>query len=292
MWLLGVYTYVRAIRSIRWAPAVGVAVGLGFATKLNIFFCLSRSIGHHGYSSSTGEYGYGGALECEHLCFMQRIAFSIIFIGGLVFWAHWPWLYFDTVSHLREYVAFHARHEHYPVDFFGTLLVKPPFPISYPWIMLLLTVPIATLILAAVGLAKAVIGICSDVRTGRDAERLNFNLVVLLNFLIPACIISLPNTPIFGGTKHWMPLSAIPSDRRRYWCAPGRSWSVPDVSTALKVLVGLYVSARGLGDRGTVHKGLCTTTRLSVDLQAPQRQGFLAIFGAIVPMPFYRRSTA
>ena len=29
--------------------------------------------------------------------------------------------------------------------------------------------------------------------------------MVILNLVVPILIIALPNTPIFGGTKHWMP---------------------------------------------------------------------------------------
>ena len=67
----------------------------------------------------------------------------MIVIGFAVFWAHWPWLYYDIVPRLQEYVAFHARHVHYPVDYLGHLYFKPPFPLHFPVIMTLVTVPIA-----------------------------------------------------------------------------------------------------------------------------------------------------
>ena len=41
--------------------------------------------------------------------------------------AHWPWRYYDIVPRLKEYVAFHARHINYPVDYLGTLYFAGPF---------------------------------------------------------------------------------------------------------------------------------------------------------------------
>ncbi|MEE2786723.1 MAG: glycosyltransferase family 39 protein [Myxococcota bacterium] len=209
MWLFGVYTYVRAMRAVKWAPMVGVAIGFGFATKLNIFFLpftllLVACLDVLGYRRRTGRW-WGPKDARSPLFYAGAIALSIIVIGGFVFWVHWPWLYFDTIPHLREYVAFHARHEHYPVDFLGTLLIKPPFPVTYPWVMLVLTVPVATLVLGAVGLAQIGKRAWLDWRTDDGADRRQLELTLLLNFLVPICIIALPNTPIFGGTKHWMP---------------------------------------------------------------------------------------
>ena len=40
MWLAGVYTFIRASRSRAWAIVAGITLGLGLATKLNIFFLV------------------------------------------------------------------------------------------------------------------------------------------------------------------------------------------------------------------------------------------------------------
>ena len=54
----------------------------------------------------------------------------------------WPQMWFDTAENFGRYVSFHVGHVHYPQEYFGDLLNVPPFPVSYPFVMTLLTVPV------------------------------------------------------------------------------------------------------------------------------------------------------
>ncbi len=200
MWLLIAMAYLWAWQSRIWIIGSGIALGLGLATKLNAFFApfflLLLSIYHLVQIKVVEE-------RKRWLKHYIAVALSMIFLGLAVFWLHWPWLYDQTWSRLQEYISFHARHVHYPVDYLGTLYHGPPFPIHFPFVFTLFTLPVACLFLGTIGIAKLIISAWQRWRK-RD-ETLPIELFLLINCLAPIFIIALPNTPIFGGTKHWMP---------------------------------------------------------------------------------------
>ena len=203
MWVLVCYTYLRGARSRAWALASGVALGLGLATKLNIFFApfglllvaIADTWRHRRETGSVrGRIGFYG-----------WIAGAMVVLGLLVFFAHWPWLWHDTLRRLGGYYAFHARHEHYPVDWFGTLYYRPPFPVTFPFVFAAVTIPVGVLVLGAMGLWRVVGDARAWWRGEHEYDRRAAEVFLLLNLLLPMVVIALPNTPIFGGTKHWMP---------------------------------------------------------------------------------------
>ena len=75
-----------------------------------------------------------------------------------------------------------------------------------------MTIPVPVILLSLTGLARA---FREWIRRRADRFQLirrplpvrgnDTILFVFLNFLFPFLIIAAPNTPIFGGTKHWMP---------------------------------------------------------------------------------------
>lgn len=200
MWLLIAMTYLWAWSSHKWIIGTGIALGLGLATKLNAFFApfslLLLSFFHL--------FQIKDKLRRKHwLKHYLAVALSMIVLGLAIFWLHWPWLYDQTWSRLAEYIAFHARHVHYPVDYLGTLFHGPPFPVHFPFVFTLFTVPVAVLFLGLIGLFKL---LCSSwQRWQKRDDSLPLELFILINLFAPILIIALPNTPIFGGTKHWMP---------------------------------------------------------------------------------------
>lgn len=212
MWLAVAYSFLRAARSRAWAIGSGVILGLGLATKLNIFFLPFVLLGVAAvdvwsYRRRTGSMKAPKG-ERGPLTYYAWIAGAMIVLGPLVFWAHWPWLYYDTVEHLRFYIGFHSKHVNYPVDYFGTLYFdNQPFPMSLPFVLSLFTLPVATLILGGIGIAVLVRRAWAQWRRPEagQADRRGAELLVLVNLAVPFAIIALPMTPIFGGIKHWMP---------------------------------------------------------------------------------------
>ncbi len=203
IWLLVVFTFIKARFDGRWIVPAGVTLGLGFATKLNIFFLPFALLGY----AILEILALWRTERTQARWLIRRYAWiggAFIVIGGAVFFAHWPLLYHDAIGQIRRYIEFHARHVHYPVDYFGVLQYRPPFAIHFPLIMTLVSVPIVTLGLGLVGVSIAVRK-CWSARAVQWSEPTVIAGQALVSIVVPLFIIAMPNTPIFGGTKHWMP---------------------------------------------------------------------------------------
>ncbi len=209
-WVAIAYSYLRAARSRRWAIVAGLALGVGFSFKLNTFFVPFVLLGVAAldawqFKRRTGAWRAAGEARGP-LTYHGWIAASMIVLGPLVFFAHWPWLWLDTAKHVGWYINFHAKHVHYPVDYLGTLYYRPPFPWHFPLVFTALSVPVGLLVFGAVGTGTLVRGAWAAWRTPTEQpDRRAAEGFLLANLLAPIAIIALPFTPIFGGTKHWMP---------------------------------------------------------------------------------------
>jgi hypothetical protein len=155
-------------------------------------------------------------------------------LAPLVAFALWPWLWADPWTRVLEYLEFHRQHAYYNMEFLGRNYNQPPMPISYPTVMTWATVPTCMLVLVAIG---AVVALRSDfaaraARSGEDAGTPSFfrplpdpwhrhdGLLFVGLALFPIVLISLPSTPIFGGTKHWItayPFFALLAARAWGW---------------------------------------------------------------------------
>jgi 4-amino-4-deoxy-L-arabinose transferase-like glycosyltransferase len=220
-WVATVYAYWRGLDSKGWALACGLIWGLALGTKLNAFFLPIVLTGHWVLTNWKSvrlrktEGGWGVSLPPVP---WALVAMAIL--GPIVFYAHTPRFWFDTFDRLAQYMGFHLHHVHYFVYYFGRDVQWPPLPISYPWVMTLVTVPATILIGAALGFARAALewdpvdwagrwgralsrGSLPDRGDGGDPR--GTGLLLAMNLLFPIALISMPETPIFGGTKHWMP---------------------------------------------------------------------------------------
>jgi len=216
MWTAVVYAYWRAFESRGWAIACGVFFGLALSTKLNAFFLPIVLIGHWLFTRRS-EFG----LERDPLRLQTPgvpLAFvAMAVIGPILFYGLWPRHWFETTERVQWYMNFHLKHVHYFVYYFGQNIQQPPLPISYPAVMTLVTVPV-TLLLATLMGAGAWI---------REAWRAGGELsstawLMGINIVFPIALISMPETPIFGGVKHWMtasPFIAIVAAGGIVWAA-------------------------------------------------------------------------
>lgn len=210
MWTLCLWAFWRALqapaaRARRWAIRAGIIFGLALATKLNAMFLpplfvliwFHRARAWRDFAFLPGPSG-GRDLLIPPL---PLALISCAVLGPLVFIAHWPYLWHDTLERIGGYVGFHVHHEHYPIRYFDQVLVHPPFPWHFAWVMTLLTAPAPLVLLGALGLAAALTRV---VRKGSTAD-----LLLLASALLPIVLISMPGSPIFGGVKHWY--NAMPS---------------------------------------------------------------------------------
>ena len=150
---------------------------------------------------------------------------AMLLIGPAILVAGWPLLWVDSLDNVLRWIEFHLHHEHYMQYWFGQVLQYPPFPTIYAWSMTALTWPISLLAAFFVGLV-AVYGpqwwrrreAAADHERrqgwlyaeqgavdGRTPEQRSWDRLLLLSTVWPMALISMPGTPIFGGTKHWMP---------------------------------------------------------------------------------------
>ena len=120
----------------------------------------------------------------------------------------------DTGARLEEYLNFHLHHEYYNIEFLGRNYFEPPSPASYAPVMILATVPTITLVLFAIGAFDRAKVAALRMRDWARAQgkslarrgvRHETDLLLALAFAAPLAVFFLPKTPIFGGTKHWLP---------------------------------------------------------------------------------------
>jgi 4-amino-4-deoxy-L-arabinose transferase-like glycosyltransferase len=204
-WFLTIYAYWRSLNSIRWGILVGVFWGIALSIKLNAFFIPLVLLIHYFCISWRRWQASFQAGEIKFKGFSIPLAFlSMLVLGPLIFIALWPWLWFFTFERIQAYLSFHLHHPYYNMAYFGYNYFRPPFPISFPFVMSFITVPFTSILLCFLG-----IGIFIKERIKEKArESRGTNLLMGLNLFIPFVIIALPFVPIFGGTKHW--LQAMP----------------------------------------------------------------------------------
>ena len=224
MWFLVAWLFLKATPPLAerkaarrriWglSVATGIAWGLAMSTKHNAWFIPGVFL--MWYLISRWDEVLPRCSDGRRRFVFRNIPpafWMMLLLGPLVFFLTWPKLWFDPIGHLGFYIARHAKHEYYWAYYFGTLFTKPPFPISFPFVMSLMTIPGPIVLLAMTGLGKAFWSWLLR-RKGRGwkipsplpVSGSDTILFVFLNCLIPFAIIAAPNTPIFGGTKHWLP---------------------------------------------------------------------------------------
>jgi hypothetical protein len=208
---LVLYNYYVSLE--RRGPArallVGVTFGLALLTKHNSWFLPFMMLVHFGLCALV-EQRARKLGQAKRISLVPWGLLAALCIGPCLFYAGWPWLWHDSWPRLRAYVAFHMHHEYYNIEYFGVNYFWPPFPISFPWIMTLFTVPLTTLLLGIGGAGRAVTAAVRDLHAlfvqrtaAATADPTQPTALLLGALLTPLLVISLPSTPIFGGTKHW-----------------------------------------------------------------------------------------
>jgi hypothetical protein len=224
MWLVTSYAYARSLgaRGPLWPLATAVLYGLLLDTKHNSWLLPFALVLHLVLTRGRRIVRElrAGRIEVPNALPLMAL------VGPLVFFGLWPWLWNDTGKRLGEYVAFHMGHEYYNMEFLGRTYWEPPMPRLYAWVMTLATVPGITLLLFAVGffagtwhahrasvlpLAKRLAARLSFVLPRalsydgrRDERRYSAEALWAVCLLVSYAPWLSSDTPIFGGTKHWI----------------------------------------------------------------------------------------
>ena len=221
MWMAALIAYHRAVRWRGSFITAGVVFGLALATKHNALM-LPAVVGVHylylaGYSQREALLEAPG-LRAKFLALWRgfwrvrpSVILSLAVIGPLVFIALWPWLWFDTIDHIGDWVRFHLEHVHYNFEYLGENLNSSPYPWHVPIVTTLFTVPVAVLLAAVCG-AGAHIRTLIDRRRDPDSPGDPSSAVILLlglSMLVAMGPFFIGRAPIFGAEKHWAP--AIPA---------------------------------------------------------------------------------
>jgi hypothetical protein len=213
LWFVAVRAYWRGLDGRRWPWQAGVAWGLALGTK-HTALLLPFALGAH--YLALGAIAWRGvpperrgasraarmrAFACTVIGHRWRVIASLAVLGPVTLYLVWPWLWFDPVHHVRDWLAFHLDHVHYNYEYLGRNWNAPPFPWHVALVTTLFTVPAATLAAAAVG---AGVWIAGRTRHARAPA-----LLLALSAAASIGPFLLGTTPIFGAEKHWMP--ALPT---------------------------------------------------------------------------------
>ena len=222
VWVAFMYTYWRSLGSTRWAWLTGLMWGIALITKLNAFFLPFVLLLHWGARAAfSSRVGADGRIRVPDVPFAL---FAMAIVGPIVFVLGWPRHWFDTWNRVLWYLRFHLNHEHYFVLYFGESLIRPPFPVGFPFVMTAVTTPLATMVAWFAGLGMVAKDSWRAFRDQTPDPR-GTALLFALNIAIPFLIIARPSTPVFGGIKHWFP--ALP-----FLCIIG-AWAIVRIAHAL-----------------------------------------------------------
>lgn len=270
MWFAVIYAYWRSLGSVRWAWGAGVLWGLALATKLNAFFLPVILVAHwllvHGRQAGVVR-GESGDVRVRVPPMPWGLVLMAV-LGPIIFYLHWPRIWFDTFERVSWYMRFHLKHEHYFVYYFGQNLARPPFPISFPFVMTAVTVPLSVLGAGALGAVAAarerhvvarlkawVAALRARRFAGAPLDPRGTGLLLAINLLFPLALIAQPSTPVFGGTKHWMPampyLSMLAGAGVAFALAQAQAWwqdaRAQAMPRAAQALVGAALAAAIVG---------------------------------------------
>ncbi len=212
-WFLTIYAFWRSLEGGRgWIVATVLAFALALSTKHNSWFLpfvmglIALILGWRDLGLERKPGGLRLALPALPWSLLAAVLFS-----PLLAWLVWPRMWFDTFERVRWYFARHLGHEYYWAYFFDTLYTKPPFPWHFPITMTLVTVPLVILALAGLGVWRGLRGPegLGAARYGlgsvEQTQRRRLIVVLLVNLVFPIATFCTTRTPIFGGTKHWLP---------------------------------------------------------------------------------------
>jgi len=189
-------------KSHKWAVLSAVFLGLGIASKHNMFFVPLLFVAGWIFSYIVSysnlekeEKGFKGFFLAIPAPFWYFVTVSIP-----LYFLCWPWLWYDTVERFKWYYYFHAKHVNYTNYYFGKEITDAPFPISFPCVMSFFTTPTPILIMFFAGALVLFLGFFKNIKNYRVSQ---VYIAFLSAVFFPIILISLPSVPIFGGIKHW-----------------------------------------------------------------------------------------
>lgn len=202
LWLVTTYVYYRSLTAngFGFVIASGILYGLLLDTKHNAWLLPFALLAHLAVTRGAAvTRGFVLRFGGERRACVPYSLIAMATLGPAVFFAAWPWIWHDTLPRLEEYARFHLGHEYYNMEFLGRTYWKPPMPRLYAWVMTLATVPAITLALFVLGAGSSARG-----ALGTRGARRSLDALWAVCLLVSYAPWLSSDTPIFGGTKHWL----------------------------------------------------------------------------------------
>ena len=160
-----------------WADiALGVLWGLAVSTKVNAVFAYFVLL------------IWVLAFQRQRLMARRLLVMGVLAL--VVFFLSWPWLYYETVERVVEYVLF-ITVDHWPIGqwYFNQFYMPPPW--HFPFVITAVITPLSLLILFVIGLTVAFIA----------KEKRPFATFLLLNGFVHMFMIALGQSMVYDNER-------------------------------------------------------------------------------------------
>jgi len=305
MWVLSLWAFFRARVSSPGEPGrrkkiilAGVIFGLALATKLNALFLPPIFVIVALWMVEPGAVRLARGPSGGRDLVLPTVPWELItcaILGPIVFYLHWPYLWHAPFERTGAYIAFHLHHEHYPISYYHDVLIKPPFPLSFVFVMSMYTIPGPLLVLGAIG---TVVALGRALLARVRPEKLVIaggDMLLAVATLLPILLIAMPGTPIFGGVKHWynaMPTLAILAARCGLWAAQAVAARAGEVrpmrQTVAALVIAVFMLAPGaLGIVNSHPNGIGYYNELAGGYRGGARLGFQRLFWGGLARPLF-----
>lgn len=185
-----VWAFWKALERPRWMPAAAVLIGLALLTKVNGFFLYftlyAWFVARH--RRNWGALLRRPATDAERAWRSGWLTLTLL--PPLVYLLGWPWLWPHPLARLAEYFQLQFGHAVIPTYYMG----RTQAPWHYPFVMTLLTVPLAILVPMLTGMVRAPFG-----------SHRALKLFLLLNGLVPLAVLAFLTPCRYDGVRLFLP---------------------------------------------------------------------------------------
>jgi 4-amino-4-deoxy-L-arabinose transferase-like glycosyltransferase len=248
-WTAALITAERALNSTRtpaWMLLAGMVWGLAILTKIHAWLLPPILLVY--------------TLSCDRS--PRRIgALAIWGVAGLVvFFAGWPWLWYDTIDRLRAYWGSNVDRTAILVQYFGRIYKDRDVPWHYPWFYFAATVPVGLHVLGALG----------SVRAWRMHTTDSFPLLVG-GSIVAFLILFSTNVPAYDGERLF--LVAFPLWSILIGLGFGMAWQWAGMRLARRLVLLTLLAGQGYGLVALHPFGLSYYNALVAGLPGAERLG-------------------
>lgn len=178
-------------------------------------------------------------------------------VGLLILFVGWPWLWFDPIDHLTQFLATSTDRLALRVRYFGTVYLDKDVPWHYPWFYFAATVPIGLHALGAVGLVEAW-------RHRRD-DAVPFLLIGAMLLLM---VVFSTGAPVYDGARLFLPVFPLWAILIGIGARPVIAWAH---ARARKIVLLVFLIAQSVGLISTSPFGLSYYNALVGGLPGAER---------------------